>query len=63
MYSTLTAIVLSDYDATFLYHGSMMGLLLYKYEPLWQEVSVKSLILRWPLKVCGPLVDISQSNS
>ena len=38
-----------------LYIYSMMGLLIYKYEPLWQEVSVKSLILRW-FKACGPLV-------
>ena len=29
---------------------SMMGLLIYKYEPFWQEFSVKSLILRWPLR-------------
>ena len=28
-----------------------MGLLIYKYEPFWQEVSVKSLILRWPFRV------------
>ena len=32
---------------------SMMGLLIYKYEPLWQEVSVKSLILRWPWRSVG----------
>ena len=31
----------------------MMGLLICKYEPLWQEVSVKSLILRWPLRPVG----------
>ena len=34
---------------------SMMGLLMYKYEPLWQEVSVKCLILRWPLRPVGLL--------
>ena len=34
---------------------SMMGLLIYKYEPLLQEVSVKSLILRWPLRPVGLL--------
>ena len=34
----------------------MMGLLIYKYEPLWQEVSVKSLILRWPLRPLGLLL-------
>ena len=33
----------------------MMGLLIYKYEPFWQEVSVKSLILRWPLRPVGLL--------
>ena len=27
-----------------------MGLLIYKYEPFWQEVSVKFLIFRWPLR-------------
>ena len=30
-----------------------MGLLIYRYEPFWQEVSVKSLILRWPLRPVG----------
>ena len=34
---------------------SMMGLLIYKYEPLRQEVSVKSVILRWPLGPVGLL--------
>ena len=29
---------------------SMKGLLIYKYEPLWQEVSVKLTV-----KACGPL--------
>ena len=37
------------------FHLSMMGLLIYKYEPFWQEVSVKSLILRWPLRPVGLL--------
>ena len=31
----------------------MMGLLIYKYEPPWQEVSVKSLIRWWPLRPVG----------
>ena len=35
---------------------SLMGLLIYKYEPLWQEVSVNSLILRWPLRPVGLLL-------
>ena len=34
-----------------------MGLLIYKYEPFWQEVSVKSLILRWPLRPVGLLLE------
>ena len=33
----------------------MMGLLIYKFEPFWQEVSVESLILRWPLRPVGLL--------
>ena len=32
---------------------SMMGLLIWKYEPFWQKVSVESLILRWPLSPLG----------
>ena len=28
----------------------MIGLLIYKYEPFWQEVSVKYLLLRWSLR-------------
>ena len=60
IYSTLIAIVLRDYDAAFLYHRdfhiSMMGLLIHKYEPLWQEVNVKSLILRCPLRPVGLLL-------
>ena len=61
MYSTLIANVLRNYDAAFLYHlwfsftYSIIGLLIYKYKPLWQEVSVKSLILRWPLRPVGLL--------
>ena len=35
---------------------SIMGLLIYKYEPFWQEVSVKSLILRWLLRLVGLLL-------
>ena len=34
---------------------SMMRLLIYKYEPFWQEVGVKSLILSWPLRPVGLL--------
>ena len=30
----------------------MVGII-YKYEPFWQEVSVKSFILRWPLRPVG----------
>ena len=37
---------------------SMMRLLIYKYEPLWQEVSVKSVILRWPLRPVGLLLTL-----
>ena len=40
IYSTLIAIVLRDYDAasyTIIFIYSMMGLLIYKYEPLWQD--------------------------
>ena len=32
-----------------------MGLLICKYAPFWQEYSVKSLILRWPLRPVGLL--------
>ena len=38
-----------------------MGLLLYIYDPFWQEVGVKSLILRWPLRPVGLLL-INQSS-
>ena len=38
---------------------SMMRLLIYKYKPLWQEVSVKSLTLRWPLRPVGLLLVIN----
>ena len=58
IYSTLIAIVFRDYDAALLYHrwfSFMMGLLIYKYEPFWQAVSVKSLILSWPLRPLGLL--------
>ena len=33
-----------------------MGTLIYKYDLFWQEVSVKSLILRWPLRPVGLLL-------
>ena len=39
----------------------MMGLLIYKYEPFWQEVSGKSLILRWPLRPVGLLFVIANT--
>ena len=39
-----------------------MGLLIYKYEPFWQEVSVKSLILRWPLRPVGLLFFLAGAN-
>ena len=59
VYSTLIAIVLRDYDASFYtivnFIYSMMGLLIYKYEPYWQEVSGKSLFLRCPLRSEGLL--------
>ena len=32
-----------------------MGKLIYKYDPFWQEIGVKSLILRWPLRPVGLL--------
>ena len=35
---------------------SIIGQLICKYEPFWQEVSVKSVILRLPLRPFGPLV-------
>ena len=34
----------------------IMGLLICKYAPFWQEFSVKSLILRWPLRPVGLLL-------
>ena len=50
-------IVLKNYDAFFLCHYwflfSMMGQLICKNEPFWQEVNVKCLILRWPLRPMG----------
>ena len=63
IYSILVAIVLRDSNASFLYHRWFSftvfydGLLIYKYEPLWQEVSLKSLILRWPLMPVGLLLE------
>ena len=35
---------------------SMMEQLIFKYEPFWQEISVESLILRWPLRPLGLLL-------
>ena len=50
-----------DYDAAFLYNCwflflMILGLLICKYAPFWQEFSVKSLILRWPLRPSGLLL-------
>ena len=57
IYSTSIAIVWRVYDAasihSLIFIYSMMGLLIYKYEPFWQEVVVKSLILRWPVRPVG----------
>ena len=63
----MIAIVLKDYDAAFLYNCwflfiIVMGLLIYKYAPLWQEVSVKSLILRWLLRPVGLLLHWGHRN-
>ena len=55
--------MLRDYDA-FLYHRWFSFILwwelIYKYEPLWQEVSVKSLILMWSLRPVGLLLGLHQ---
>ena len=63
IYSTLIAIVLRDYDAAFRYHSWFSFILWYllinKYEPFWQEASVKSLIHRWPLRPVGLLFFLS----
>ena len=53
----------SDTQVTFKACGplviySMMWLLICEYEPFWQEVSVKSLIFRWPLRPVGLLFNI-----
>ena len=55
IYSTLIAIVLRNYDAAFRYHSWFSFILWWgcwytNMSPFWQEVSVKSLILRWPLR-------------
>ena len=61
IYSILIAIMLWDCDAAFLYYRweifiySIIGLFIFKYEPLWQKVSIKSLILRWLLIPVGLL--------
>ena len=63
IYSTLIAVVLRDYDAAILYPllifiFSLMGLLIYKYEPFWQEVNVTIKVsdTQVTVKACGPLV-------
>ena len=64
---SLIAILLRDYGSAFLYMPllnfiySMIGLLICKYEPFWQEISVESLILRWLLRPVGLFV-ISQEK-
>ena len=50
--------LLSNTIINFIY--AMMGLLIYKYEPLWQEVSVKS-DTQVTVKACGPLVLVTDS--
>ena len=40
---------------TFSFIHSMMGLLICKYDPFWQEINVESLILRWLLRPVGLL--------
>ena len=60
IYSTLIAIVIRGLWCFFpmpflIFNYSMMGLLIYKYEPYWHEDSVKSLILRWLLRPVGLL--------
>ena len=52
--------MLKNYDAAFLYNCwflfiIIMGLLIWKYRPFWQDFSVKSLILRWPIRPVGLL--------
>ena len=59
IYITLIAIVLREesfpWPVLFLIY-SLMGQLISKYEPFIQEVSVESLILRWPLMPFGLLL-------
>ena len=61
VYITLIDIELRDYNAAFfpmpllIFIYSMMGQRICKYELLRQEVSVESLILRWPLRPLGLL--------
>ena len=54
-----------NYYAAYLYHCwyifTLMGLLICKYKPFWQEVSVKSMILRWPLRPAGLLFSFENS--
>ena len=39
----------------------IMGLLMCKYAPFWQEVRVKYLIFKWPLRPVGLLFHFAQS--
>ena len=54
-YTLIAFVLLRECKAAFLCHAllifiySMMGQLISKYEPFWQEVSVESLISRWLL--------------
>ena len=61
IYSTLVAFVLRNFDAVFLFHRWFSFILWWgcwytNMRPsLWQDVSVKSLILGWPLRPLGIL--------
>ena len=61
IYSTFITIMLRDYDAALLYHCWFLFILWwgcwYTNEPFWQEVGVKSLILGWPVRPVGLLLD------
>ena len=59
IYFTLIIMMLLSYTIVII-----MGLLIHvcKYAPFWQEFSVKSLILRWPLRPVGLLVYIFIDN-
>ena len=50
IYITMIAVIISECNAAFLCIKSMMGQLICKCEPFWQEVSVETLVLRWLIK-------------